>query len=302
MQQLSTIERAIGACEADSTVITGGDMPNPIRLCSVSWIDSRSLPPIGFLFMAGAKWSWPRRTMIGLVGTTNPAPPDDIGSVSSLRQGQAFRALMSCTVAGVDGRSVSEEVLDPGWTPPLNKSKFDSGLLAQYAAGKALPDDANYYPGEKSALSGIVCGRLHVASTLKVPKDASVLVSAFIKFRAGAHTNAIGISEDGAQSPFHVPWVWCEYALVKVSGKPLRLLGAGSKFPSHRWYVNGKLVGECLQTPVTASEDDPVLNSGRSAKSMQDKAETDRSSGPVASHPNALGPGPGIDVQLPIAL
>lgn len=274
----------------------------PIKLCSVSWIDSRALPPVGFWFIAGAAMSWPRRTLIGLVGTTNPAPPVVIEGVSTFRQSQEFRAFMSCTVGGADGHKVSEDVLDPGWTPPLNKSKFDPGLLAQYAAGKALPDDPKYYPGEKSALSEIVGGRLHTASTLKVPRDAEVLVSALIKFRAGPHTNAIGISEDGAQSPFHVPWVWCEYALVKTNGKQLRLLGAGSAFPSHRWYVNGKIVGECLQDVVTASDKDRVLSSGQSAKSIQDKAETDRSLGSVTSHANAMGACAGIDIPLPTSL
>ncbi|CAN5856302.1 hypothetical protein BH11PSE8_BH11PSE8_47140 [soil metagenome] len=269
-------------------------------LCSVSWIDGRNLPPVGFWFISGALASWPRRVLMGLVGTANPAPPPELQNLATFRASQEYRALMSCSVQGGSKTSISDPVLDAGWTPPLNKSRFDPGLLAQFAAHRApIPDDPMYYAGEASGISEICAGRLHPSSTLNVPSNATVLTSALIKFRAGSHTDKIGI--DDAKSPVHVPWVWCEYALVRV-GSELRLLGQGSSFPSHRWYVNGKQVGECLQKAVAVSETDPALSTGQPATEIQSSAANDRSNGPIVDQDYAIGKGAGINVVLPRGL
>jgi hypothetical protein len=65
-----------------------------------------------------------------------------------------------------------------------------------------------------------------------VPVDETVLVNAVIKFRAGQHTDSIGIQNVG--SPFHVPWVWCELLRTHRFGT-FTLYGRGSVFPSHAW-------------------------------------------------------------------
>jgi hypothetical protein len=66
-----------------------------------------------------------------------------------------------------------------------------------------------------------------------------VLVNALIKFRAGKNTDEIGIKS--VRSPFHVPWVWCEFVLTYGKGE-FKMYGKGSIFPSHAWYFNGKCV------------------------------------------------------------
>jgi hypothetical protein len=69
--------------------------PKTISLCSVSWIDEKSLPQVGFWFVAGAAISWPRRVVMGLVGTANPEPPRKIPVVDAFRARKQYRALTS---------------------------------------------------------------------------------------------------------------------------------------------------------------------------------------------------------------
>ena len=67
-----------------------------------------------------------------------------------------------------------------------------------------------------------------------------VCVDALIKFRAGSHTDDIGTSGD-VGSPFHVPWVWCEF-LVTYNKGMFTLTASGLIFPTHYFYVQGKRV------------------------------------------------------------
>jgi hypothetical protein len=268
-----------------------------LTLASVSWIDGRNLPPVGFGFIAGAGISWPRRVIMGLVGTANPEPPADLSNIAKFRSDKQFRALTGLKLVFGFRPMLYDPLLDPGYTPPLDRSKFDQGIFAQAVAYLApIPDDPAFYPGEKSNLSRVALGRLHPASGLHVPAGAEVIVSTLIKFRAGTHTDTIGVSE--AKSPVHVPWVWCEYALVRHDGE-LRLLAQGSAFPSHKWYVNGKQVAVAMQQPVSVSDKDPTITTGQPRKEIQSRSDTDRSNGPVNAHDYAVGPGKLINLELP---
>jgi hypothetical protein len=271
-----------------------------IALNSVSWIDGRGLPSIDFWFFAGAAKHWEKRVLIGLVGTANPTPPQQLGQVQSFQQGRQYRALTGCGVGPAPQHPLSGQIIDPGWTPPVDKSLFDPSWFTQTAAWAGLPSDPKFYAGESSPVSGFVGGKLHPCSTLSLAAGQSVVVSAFIKFRAGPHTDQIGVKE--AKSPVHVPWVWCEYALVRqAKGRPL-LLCQGSVFPSHRWYVNGQKVAERLQAPLAASDKEPALTTGQPAGQVQQRADSDRSAGAATGHAYALAAGSPVQVELPAGL
>jgi hypothetical protein len=262
-----------------------------IALCSVSWIDEKALPKVGFWFVAGAAISWPKRVIMGLAGTANSEPSSDLTNAEGFRARRQFRALMGCKVVRRPKLSVFEQVLDAGYTPPFDKSKLDTRL----AALAPIPDDPQFYPGESSRLSSIVAGKLHPCSTLKMTGADEVIVSAFIKFRAGSHTDSIGIT--AANSPVHVPWVCCEYALV-ASGAKVRLLAQGSRFPSHAWYVAGKQVAKRYQTPVIVSENDPAISTGQPASLPALSAGSDKSNGPANTHDHTLDKGAVFDVDV----
>jgi hypothetical protein len=278
-------------------------MATRVSVCSVSWIDEKPLPNVGFWLVAGAAISWPKRVLMGLVGTSNPQPPPKLQSVDTLRSTKEYRALLSCSVDTAARRMgprpsypISDVIIDPGYTPPFDKSKIHTSLRVV----APIPDDANYYAGESSSLSAITTGSLHPCSSLAVPQGYEVIVSALIKFRAGEHTDNIGVEK--AKSPVHVPWVWCEYALIS-SRSGLRLLGQGSVFPSHAWYVNGNQVASRLQSPVAVSEKDPAISTGERVVEGHPAtaADNDRSAGDISGggHQWTLAKGNPIDVVIP---
>jgi hypothetical protein len=277
-----------------------------IALGSVSWIDEKALPNVGFWVVVGAAVSWPRRVIMGLVGTSNPEPPLKIPNVEGFSLTREYRALLSCTVdtsaektGQKRGYQISNTIVDPGYTPPFDKSKIHTSLRSI----APIPDDTAYYAGESSSLSGITAGGLHPSSSLVVPSGYEVVASALIKFRAGEHTDNIGVEE--AKSPVHVPWVWCEYALVS-SKSALRLLGQGSSFPSHAWYVNGTQVARRLQGPIAVSDSDPAISTGERVVKGHPAtgAKTDRSKGDISGggHQWTIGKGDFVDVEIPAAL
>jgi len=148
--------------------------------------------------------------------------------------------------------------------------------------------DGGPHNGQKSALSNVVSGRLHPNSTLKVPDGAKVLSSGLVKFRAGEETNKAGLEHAG--SPYHVPWVWCEHAVVRI-GASLRLFGNGSRFPSHSWYIDNQKIGHILQENVTISDKEPAFTTGALAKDPKTGDEVlfndpskDSSAGPITKH------------------
>ena len=265
--------------------------PTSFRLLSVSWIDLPSLPKVGFQTVAGALTKWPNRVLMGLVGTANPRPPERIADRDAFVRTKQFRALVECTV-DLRSKNVTQSVIDPGYTPPFDKSRIDT-ILRSVAP---IPSDPDFYAGESSATSGVVTGKLHPSSTLKLGRDYSVIASAMIKFRAGPHTDQIGIAE--ANSPVHVPWVWCEFALIRCS-TGYRLLGNGSTFPSHAWYVDGAQLTRTLQGAVSCSEHDAALNTGQPKAQPQSSAKADKSTGAADKQLFAIGAGVAFDLPIP---
>ena len=268
---------------------------NHISLASVSWIDEKTIPKVGFWFVAGALVSWPKRVIMGLAGTSNPEPPLKLTSMNGFVSKKQYRALISCSV-DINPIAVARNiVVDAGYTPPFDKNKLDT-RLRNFVPG---PDDPKFYPGESSPLSGVSVGKAHSSSTVRVPRDSKVIVNALIKFRAGEHTDKIGI--DKANSPVHIPWVWCEYMLTS-SPSGIRLLCNGSIFPSHAWYVNGEQVAKRLQMPISVSENDPVLSTGQPAKHLLLKAQSDRSDGTIVGHQHTVQGGELIDVKVTLPM
>ena len=250
-----------------------------MTITSVSWIDSGQLPSTSVFQKAALTGSWPYRVAVGLKGTANPRPPKQLPA--NFRARKQFRAMTRFTVRGTN--IVSDTFVDPGYTPP-----FDVGKVPNLAgAVAAWSDDSNFHAGEASTISSVVTGRLHPNSTLTVPGGAQVLASALIKFRAGLYTNRIGLEK--AASPYHVPWVWCEHALLERQGQFV-LIANGSSFPSHAWYANGKLLGSLLQKEVRLAADDPALSSGALASSGKIPSHKEgKLSGPVSGHGNTVG-------------
>lgn len=266
-------------------------MAKKLSISSVSWIDQKPLPKVGFWMVIGAATSWPKRVIMGLVGTSNPAPPSRIENIQTFARGKQYRALISCTVEIEPNVRALDVTLDPGYTPPFDKSKIDSSLRSV----APIPDDPDFHAGEASPISAVRVGKLHPCSSLIVKSGQKVLVSALIKFRAGKHTDDIGIEK--ANAPAHVPWVWSEFALV-CQGSTYHLLCNGSKFPSHVWFVNGESIATILQAEISVSEHDPILNAGQPAKYKQTDSSIDKSSGNVGTHADAIGPASQLDIEL----
>ena len=266
-------------------------MTNRISLTCVSWIDQSPLPKVGFWLLAGASVSWAKRVIMGLVGTSNPPPSEEIQDVQAFARMKQYRALLSCVVELQPAIKLTDIIIDPGYTPPFDKSKIDTA----FSSIAPIPDDPDFYAGEMSPNSEVFANRLHPCSSLAIKKEYKVIVSALIKFRAGTHTDKIGIEK--AKSPVHVPWVWSEFALV-VSGSTYRLLCNGSVFPSHAWYVNGQSVAKSVPAQITVSEQDPILNTGQPAGKLQTNASIDRSTEPIGKHAEGLGPGKQFDLQI----
>lgn len=261
-----------------------------LTITSVSWIDSEGLPELTYedgikaLFFS----NWPFRVMVGLVGTSNPRPPNPLPA--EFRAGKQFRALLRYHVR--TDATLSDMVIDPGYTPPIDPTKLPVAMRLK------VPRDHNYYSGESSAISKIVRGRLHPASSLRVPQGATVLVSALLKFRAGSHTDSVGIKE--ALSPYHVPWVWCEHALIARDDR-LFLLANGSRFPSHAWYIDGVQLGSVIQTPIKISEEEPALSTGQSAETASAGAAVDDMlTGAIDTHQFTIGRR--LNVQLSLSV
>lgn len=255
-----------------------------VEILGLCWIDTQGLPTIDttFLMRAGAG-SWPHKVMVGLVATANTTPPAGYAKTDDILQTKNYRACIGCGLR--DGKLIpSMTRVDPGYTPPPNSAR-----LASWARGLVpLGDDMTYYPGEASALSGVTEGRAHPNTTLDVPKGVAVLAGAMIKFRAGAHTDQIGI--DDASSPVHVPWVWSEFAVVS-DDQGYRLLTRASTFPSSAWYVNGQQVGTLIQRPVTVSDTEPAISKGKPADQPGDNAALDGASGAIEKHPFTITAG-----------
>jgi len=250
-------------------------LPRLVTITGISWIDAENLPDLNTIgaFARAAQGYWPFKVMVGLVATSNPRPPDTLPE--SYREAQQHRAF---TAYEIDpNRTVSAHVVDGGFTPGIDLAK-----TPKFAPDFLFKGYDKAYPGETSRLSGIVMGRLHPASTLEMRTGETVLASALVKFRAGKETDKVGI--DTATSPYHVPWVWHEHALIQ-RGNAYLLRVNGSRFPSHAWYVDGKRFGLSVQENVTLSDTEPALVTGPPADTTPIKPEDDAATGPITSHP-----------------
>ncbi|MFM0200760.1 hypothetical protein PQR53_12895 [Paraburkholderia fungorum] len=153
------------------------------------------------------------------------------------------------------------------------------------------------YPGEASSISLVNTRARHANTVLPpTPKNEVVCVNALIKFRAGSHTDGIGVSDE-VGCRYHVPWVWCELLLTYDKGM-FKLLGCGSIFPTHYFYIEGTKVlaqeevadlsfpkSGALTINESALNLYPVLSKGAPASGPQTSlaAETGLS-GPVRRH------------------
>jgi len=243
---------------------------------------------------------------MGLSATANPTPPTTISDFKTFQATKQFRALLYChfkvdldpATNGTKSFAVVDAVHDGGWTPPFDRSKF---RLTYLKFGDKNLGDPNFYQGEVSPLSLINTQARHRSSVLTgVGVGEVVLVNGLVKFRAGKHTDDVGVGKD-VGCPYHVPWVWSEFLLTYRSGV-FTLTGKGSLFPSHAWYFNGVCVNTQTQVadtvfPKRASGTInelalnlwPVLSVGATAKggAPQTPLSGDASqTGPVDTHPN----------------
>ncbi len=244
-----------------------------VSVSSVSWIHGAALPDLSLAdgIKALNTASWPLKVMVGLVGTSNNAPADVLPI--DFQTKRDYRAFTMFDL-GVNG-NIERSIIDGGFTPPIDKSKLPA-LVRRF-----VPDDTNYYPGEYSPISMIRKGVLSEATTIDKPEGYEILVSSIIKFRAGKHTDELGVNK--AESPYHVPWVWCEHALFR-KGNSLRLIANGSRFPSHAWYLDGKKVLELRQASVTVSANEIAFTKGASANVPQPPASDDKQKGRIDNH------------------
>jgi len=250
-------------------------LPRVVAISCISWIDSSNLPDLNTVgaFGRAITFYWPFKVMVGLVATSNPRPPETLPeSFTAAGQHRAFSAYHIAPTA-----TVSDPIVDGGFTPGIDLER-----TPKYAPDFLFSGYDKAHPGETSALSGIVSGRLHPASTLETTAEETVLASALVKFRAGKETDTIGIETAG--SPYHVPWVWHEHALIR-QGDGYLLRVNGSRFPSHAWYVDGKRLGFSVQEKVTLSDAEPALIAGPRVGSTPVAAKDDKASGRVTTHP-----------------
>jgi hypothetical protein len=217
-------------------------MRREITIASVSWIDGTPNPIDLAAETVLYAPEWVPKTYLGLVATSNPDPGDTIDDFTTFRKNRNFRSMTYCHVAfeesaaGVSGLQVVDAFHDPGFTPPFKMRKWPSTL---FSFDRDVYSFA-WHPGEASPLSKVYTQSRHPNTTLPIVAGGeTTLVNSLIKFRAGPHTDRIGVNT--VSCPYHVPWVWCETLVTWASGKP-KVQGRGSIFPSHAWYIDGKRV------------------------------------------------------------
>jgi hypothetical protein len=273
-----------------------------IKVGSVSWIHQQVTP---VTFLTDAKLlepSWLPQTYIGLYATRNPAPPASL-DFPSYRKSKQFRAMTYAELevetsddkSKVLSVSVIDPILDPGWTPPFNRNI--TILTRVYVPEPSMADTA-FYAGELGLGSSILPRIQHRNSTLsmKVPQD-NLVASALIFFRAGKHTDDIGV--DVVKCPYHVPWVWCEWLVTHNAGK-FTMYGTGSIFPTHTFYAQGASFAQqdeptdshftkpwrhLLTIDTSALRVYPVLATGAPAPGPQVADSTNGATGPATSVP-----------------
>jgi hypothetical protein len=233
-------------------------MRKEIKVGMVSWINDLPNPIYSTLQAVTLVPDWIPKTYLGSSATSNSAPPDPLTDFKAYQNAHDFRAMAFCDFqvdiddigGAITNFSVVSALHDPGWTPAFKMRHWPSTILSFDMSIYSISE----FAGEASSVSIVATQNRHASSTIpSVPANETVLVNALIKFRAGKHTDDIGVNDVGAA--FHVPWVWCELLLTFVAGR-FKLYGQGSLFPSHAWYFNDTCVKTIGQTadhifPVT---------------------------------------------------
>jgi hypothetical protein len=239
-------------------------MRRELTVATVSWINRTPNPITTAVEASTLEPDWIPKTCLGLAATSNPDPGEAQSDANKFRGTKQFRAMTYTKIAfTADDRTGAvsavdnlESWLDPGYTPPFSQTSFPLTFLAPDTAVWSFA----WYAGEMSPLSKICYQARHPNSVITgVGASETVLVNALIKFRAGKHTDDVGINNVGC--PFHVPWVYSEVLVTLASGQ-IKLYGRGSKFPSHRWYVDGKSVAKNTQVADTSFPKKPLIPIG----------------------------------------
>ena len=200
------------------------------------------------------------RTYMGLMATANTPPVASPLDFKGYEKTKNFRAMIWARLAFDDGKpgqtgpvgasyvggEAASRIVNPGYTPPVDLSKVGvMGYIPPWLKQqRAHVADQTPYPAEASPLSEIYLEQVHPNSVLGAPAPNERLVaSGLLRFRAGPHTDAVGLSD--ANSQYHVPWVWAEFQLTSLGGGRVRLRGASSQFPTVAWYL-----GDVQQQPV----------------------------------------------------
>jgi hypothetical protein len=214
-------------------------MHHSVKVGTVSWISGK-VNPLSLTAQAAILTpDWVPKTYLGLVATANSTPSSNIADFKTFQGSKDFRAMTYChisfdaddTTHAISNFKVHDAVHDPGWTPPFKMRNWPM---------TALSFDMNIYSnqwhaGEASPVSVVNTQARHKCSALASSgAGETVLVNGLIKFRAGKHTDDIGVNS--VKSPFHVPWVWCEMLVTYDKGK-IKLYGQCSFFWSLCCYL-----------------------------------------------------------------
>jgi hypothetical protein len=243
--------------------------PFDLDVSSVSWIDRDLMSAFSGMPNPLANDAWIDLMSYGMYHTANPTPPAVLhGQKGPGVLEKKFRSFTTFSIqlqTGADGkfesvrRSPGSDVIsDPGYTPPFDSGwELWKGLVGTALTGidatlpaKMHAEATSYNAGEQSSLSQIVVpgaawqnkGVPQLPySTIKVGSGETILGHSLIKFRVSTQGDYIAIVGMGA--PNHLPWVWCETLLTYKDNDNLVLYGAGSAFPCHAFYVDGRQKG-----------------------------------------------------------
>ena len=196
------------------------------------------------------------------------------------------------------GVTMANSILDGGWTPRFDRTVY---FVTRFIALDPSMEDPDPHPGWLGKGSAVLPRKRHPNTTITAPiLDANVVASGLILFRAGDHTDDIGIKTVGC--PYHVPWVWCEWVLTFDLGK-FSVIGTGSVFPTHTFYAQGNTFGQqdeptdakFTSAPLHPFTIDtsvlrvyPVLTTGAPASGPQVEDTTASAKGPASSLPFAV--------------
>lgn len=257
--------------------------------------------------------NWIPQVYMGLVATANETPPTRLSEPAQLlkrRQfrsmlGARFRLVMNPNSGEPIGATITGVVIDGGWTPPFSFARFLApGAATLIPILNSQPDiqelkNTDWHRGYKSMISAVRNQR-HPNSALTLPPGERLLVDALIRFRAGDETDYTGTV---IGSPYHVPWVWNEFAVTYGSGR-VNVYGIASAFPTTWWYVNGNrimcqprlddsewpLKSWSFEIDTQRLRAYPALSTGASAKGNAPQIPDDQPQGPVYQQPYTVGP------------